>query len=137
MNNSMVNVRGLEENIDLDTTPSGGNTVINEQSPTQVHVVQHVNSKRLSPLGKTLMETTSMLQQTETKDDSVTKVIPGTAIATEEKEVEEELPIDPENNYQKVVCKHCVVRDMVGCDHCGLYIYGYRHKQFKFKATKI
>lgn len=101
----------------------------------------HVKSKRLSPLGKTLMENAPVLQQPNTKEEETTRVIPGTVTSNEEERevTSEELPIDndPENNYQSIVCKHCVVRDMVGCDHCGLYIYGYKHRQFKFKATKI
>lgn len=61
----------------------------------------------------------------------------------EEKEVVEkpadgEDVIDPEDNYNHELCKSiCVIRDLVGCDRCGIFMYGFKHKQVKIKITKL
>jgi hypothetical protein len=50
---------------------------------------------------------------------------------------EDKKEIDPENNFRDTICPNCVIYDLVGCDHCGLYAYGWKHPQYKFKVTKI
>jgi len=42
----------------------------------------------------------------------------------------------PDKSYAEL-CKQCVIRDIVGCDHCGVFVYGYHHKQFKISVEKI
>ena len=43
---------------------------------------------------------------------------------------------DPDESF-KPLCRDCVIRDLEGCGQCGIYIYGYRHKQFKIIAEKL
>jgi hypothetical protein len=110
----MANVEVLEEKV-----PS-------EDNPTKVHVA----SKRL-PQHPVL----------DRVDTTTTRIIGSTTVESEEKETpEEEIPQeipDPDDNYNELLCKECVIRDTVGCDHCGIYIYGFKHKHFKFKVTKL
>lgn len=43
---------------------------------------------------------------------------------------------DPDDNY-RVLCEQCVIRDLVGCDQCGVFVYGYNHKAFKIRVQKV
>lgn len=51
---------------------------------------------------------------------------------------DETADIDPEDNYNSELCKSiCVIRDLVGCDRCGIFQYGFNKKQVKIKITKL
>jgi hypothetical protein len=52
-------------------------------------------------------------------------------------EEEPEKPVNPDDNFRAVVCPNCIIYETVGCQHCGLYQYGYKHKNFNFRAEKI
>ncbi len=43
--------------------------------------------------------------------------------------------ISDDDDFQEL-CKECVIRDIEGCNHCGIYIYGYKHKQFVIKVKR-
>lgn len=58
---------------------------------------------------------------------------------TIEQPAEDEIAdIDPDDNYNSELCKSiCVIRDLVGCDRCGIFQYGFNKKQVKIKITKL
>lgn len=50
---------------------------------------------------------------------------------------DDENPVDPDDNYNEVICRNCVIYELVGCDRCGIFQYAYKHKSVKIKASKI
>lgn len=57
-------------------------------------------------------------------------------VDVEERSSDSEVGISDNDNF-KLICRECVIRDLVGCIQCGIYQYGLNHKYFNIKATRL
>lgn len=78
---------------------------------------------------------------------SETRVVGATAAPTELRSTyegsegyvnREELAESTEDNNYKEICANCVIRDIAkkACNHCGIYHYVARLKNFKIRVTR-
>jgi hypothetical protein len=119
----MVHESPLPDETKKDETKSEVTSVTTKRlAPVTTSVTEVVQGQPLRPIQREQEESNIFKEETDIPKPKV-----------DEKGTDE----DPDNNYRSTICKKCVIYDTVGCDHCALYVYGYKHQEFKFKVTKL
>lgn len=78
-----------------------------------------------------------LVSDDDTTSMASNQTLPTIKPSTDEEEDEISIEEDPDNNYRSTICKNCVIYDVVGCEQCGIFIYGHKHNEYKFKVTKL
>ena len=114
------------------------------QFPNSQHEILVENQTKVSTAhskigkpNKAEITSTGVSFSEELKRETQNKMVSEEDITTNEEVEETVAKMDTPEESHMELCKQCVIRDLVGCDRCGIFIYGYRHKQFKISVEKI